>query len=192
MPTIDILFVVSWAHCVLSRLFELRQSTKNQQALLSAGFEHKEEKGPYAGMVTLHLSWLLFSFVEWWYQPVHVPVPVRFAAFFLYVAAQVLRLWTIRTLGQHWNTRVMAPKEAGNESFVCTGPYRFIRHPNYLAVIVEIWALPLVGGGIITTLVCAVWNNHILRNRIDLEEEHLFSRPGYHEKFYHKSRFLPF
>jgi methyltransferase len=88
------------------------------------------------------------------------------------VAAQGLRWWCITTLGRQWNTRVVvvpgAPRVTG-------GPYGFIRHPNYVAVVAEGIALPLVHGAWITALVFTVLNAALLRTRITTENDALAS-----------------
>ena len=98
----------------------------------------------------------------------------------------------MRALGQQWNTQVMAPIEKRNDpGVVISGPYRYLRHPNYLAVILEFISLPLVGGAVITAMVFSVANALILRHRIALEERYLFSRPGYAKAFSQLPRLFP-
>ena len=86
------------------------------------------------------------------------------------IAAQGLRWWCITTLGHQWNTRVVvipgAPRVTG-------GPYRMIPHPNYVAVVVEGIALPLVHSAWFTALVFAVCNATLLRTRIKVENSAL-------------------
>jgi methyltransferase len=88
---------------------------------------------------------------------------------------QALRWWCIRTLGPRWNTRVIIvpdlPKVAG-------GPYRWMKHPNYVAVALEGVALPLVHGAWITASVFSLLNAALLRVRLAVEDEALASLPG--------------
>ncbi|MGY4712401.1 isoprenylcysteine carboxyl methyltransferase family protein [Mycolicibacterium sp. CBM1] len=88
------------------------------------------------------------------------------------VAAQGLRWWCITTLGRQWNTRVVvvpgAPRVTG-------GPYRFLPHPNYVAVVAEGVALPLVHSAWITAAVFTVLNAALLRTRIRTEDAALAS-----------------
>jgi methyltransferase len=81
-----------------------------------------------------------------------------------------LRWWVIRTLGERWTTRVLILPGA---PLVTGGPFRFLRHPNYLAVIVEIAALPLVHSGYLTAGVFTMLNLALLRVRVRVEEEAL-------------------
>jgi methyltransferase len=88
------------------------------------------------------------------------------------VAAQALRWWCITTLGPQWNTRVVVVPDAGR---VTTGPYRFLPHPNYVAVVAEGIALPLVHTAWLTALVFTVLNAGLLRTRIRCEDRALES-----------------
>jgi methyltransferase len=88
------------------------------------------------------------------------------------LAAQVLRWWCITTLGPQWNTRVIVVP--GLER-VAGGPYRWVPHPNYVAVVVEGFALPLVHTAWITALVFTVLNAALLRTRIKVENDALAS-----------------
>jgi len=90
------------------------------------------------------------------------------------VAAQALRWWCIVTLGPRWNTRVIVVPGLAP---VVAGPYRVLRHPNYLAVAVEGAALPLVHGCWITAVSFTVANALLLRVRIRVENEALASLP---------------
>ncbi|AKS35991.1 isoprenylcysteine carboxyl methyltransferase family protein [Mycolicibacterium goodii] len=88
------------------------------------------------------------------------------------LAAQLLRWWCITTLGPQWNTRVVVVPGAMR---VVAGPYRLIPHPNYVAVVAEGVALPLVGGAWRTALVFTVANALLLRTRIRVENDALRS-----------------
>jgi len=90
----------------------------------------------------------------------------------LVVAAQALRWWCIRTLGRQWNTRIVVVP--GLER-VTGGPYRFFSHPNYVAVVVEGVALPLVHGAWLTAVIFTVLNAGLLTVRIRAEDEALRS-----------------
>jgi methyltransferase len=90
------------------------------------------------------------------------------------LAAQALRWWCIATLGRQWNTRVVVVPGAGR---VVRGPYRFAMHPNYVAVVAEGAALPLVRTAWITALVFSVLNAALLKTRIKVENAALTSLP---------------
>lgn len=86
------------------------------------------------------------------------------------LGAQSLRWWCIATLGHQWNTRVVVVPEAAR---VTRGPYRFVSHPNYVAVVVEGFALPLVHTAWITAITFTVLNAALLRTRIEVENSAL-------------------
>ncbi|MFQ5789854.1 MAG: isoprenylcysteine carboxyl methyltransferase family protein [Acidobacteriota bacterium] len=106
----------------------------------------------------------------------------------LAVAAQCLRYWAIATLGKHWNVRVIV---IPGEPAVSAGPYRYLRHPNYLAVIVEGIAVPLIHTAWITAIAFAVLNAAILWVRIRCEETALATHARYQERLGHRPRFIP-
>jgi methyltransferase len=128
--------------------------------------------GHYPAMVTLHTALLAGCLLE----PVllHRPfIPaLGWPMLLIAVAAQALRWWCITTLGYQWNTRVIVIPGAER---VTGGPYRFLPHPNYVAVIAEGIALPLVHTAWITALVFTILNAVLLRTRIHVENRALAS-----------------
>ena len=123
-------------------------------------------------MVALHAAFLAGCAIEPWL--VHRPfVPLLgIPMVALALVAQGIRWWAITTLGVHWNTRVVvlpgAPKIGG-------GPYRFFRHPNYVAVVLEGLALPLIHSAWMTALVFTALNAWLLTVRIRTEDAALES-----------------
>lgn len=103
-------------------------------------------------------------------------------------AATALRWWSIRTLGSSWNVRAVVPEDLRP---VTSGPYRFVRHPNYLAVAVEFLALPLAGGALWSAVGLSLLNAGVLWDRIRSEERLLAQVPGYEEAFRGRARFIP-
>jgi methyltransferase len=102
------------------------------------------------------------------------------------IGAFAVRVWTLRTLGDAWNVRLVRP--AG---IVCSGPYAFVRHPNYSVVIVELVALPLVHTAILTSAAMTLLNAVVLSRRIPAEEAMLHSIAGYDAAMAAKPRFIP-
>jgi methyltransferase len=122
--------------------------------------------GHYPAMVTLHTALLAGCLVEvWLLDRPFIPV-LGWTMFALLIAAQALRWWCIATLGHQWNTRIVIIPGARR---VTAGPYRFLTHPNYLAVVIEGIALPLVHTAWITALVFTTLNAVLLRVRIRSE-----------------------
>lgn len=103
-------------------------------------------------------------------------------------AATALRWWSIRSLGRSWNVRAVVPADLRP---VTRGPYRFVRHPNYLAVALEFAALPLAGGATWCAIGLSLVNAAVLADRIRAEERLLAAVPGYEEAFQGRRRLLP-
>jgi methyltransferase len=118
----------------------------------------------YPVMVALHTGLLAGALVEAAYRP-FLPA-LGWPMLAVVLAAQALRWWCITTLGHQWNTRVVVIPDAVR---VTGGPYRFFSHPNYVAVVVEGIALPLVHTAWITAVVFTVLNAFVLRTRIGVE-----------------------
>ena len=126
--------------------------------------------GHYPAMVTLHTGFLVGCLAEvYLLNRPFLPV-LGWSMLAIVIAAQLLRWWCITTLGTQWNTRVVvvpgAPRVTG-------GPYRFFSHPNYVAVIAEGFALPLVHTAWITAGVFTVLNAVLLNRRIAVENSAL-------------------
>lgn len=183
-------FWLLYIYCVVERLGELVVSRRNQATMKRQGFSEKESARGLRMMVVMHLGWYLGMLCEVFVSPSCVPLWAAQIALILFLAAQVLRFWTLQTLGSFWNISVVTTDERVPR-FVSGGPYRFIRHPNYLVVIVEIATLPLLGGAVWTALLFSALNGAVLCRRIALEESFLFQIPGYREAMGSKGRFFP-
>ncbi|HTV17919.1 MAG TPA: isoprenylcysteine carboxylmethyltransferase family protein, partial [Polyangiaceae bacterium] len=103
-------------------------------------------------------------------------------------AAQALRYWTIASLGRRWNVAVLV---LPGVPAVTGGPFRFLRHPNYLAVVAEGLAVPLMHSAFITASVFSVLNAILLAVRIDCEERALAQHCGYASRFAARPRLWP-
>jgi methyltransferase len=149
----------------LERLAELVVSKRNAawsfaRGGVESGFSH------YPPMVLLHTGLLVGALVEAYVRRPHVPSALAWSMLLVVVLSQALRWWCIATLGRQWNTRVivvpgMAP--------VRRGPYAVMPHPNYVAVVLEGIALPLVHACWITAVVFTVLNAALLTVRIRVE-----------------------
>ncbi|GAA0461679.1 isoprenylcysteine carboxyl methyltransferase family protein [Streptomyces stramineus] len=130
------------------------------------------DHGHYRWMVALHTGLLVACPLEALVTGRPVPPVLAWAMFAAVLAAQALRWWCISTLGRQWNTRVIVVPGLRP---VTTGPYRWLRHPNYAAVAAEGVALPLVGGAWVTALVFTLLNAWLLTVRIRCEDAALAS-----------------
>jgi methyltransferase len=153
----------------VERLAELIVAKRNARwAFAHGGKEFGHDHYPV--MVTLHTALLLGCLIEPW--ALHRPFIPWLGWPMLAVAAlaQVLRWWCITTLGPRWNTRVIVLPEA---PLIKLGPYRWLHHPNYVAVVAEGFALPLVHTAWLTALAFTLANAMLLRVRLRVENSAL-------------------
>lgn len=158
----------------LERVAELVVSRRNEAWSLARGGV-ESGRGHYPVMVVLHTGLLAGMLVEAWLRRPDVPGALAWSMLAVVVAAQALRWWCIRTLGRQWNTRVIV---VPGLPMVRSGPYRRLPHPNYVAVVAEGVALPLVHGAWITALVFTLANAALLRVRIGVEDRALREAGG--------------
>jgi len=154
---------------VAERALELVVSRRNARRALAAGGV-EAGRGHYPVMVLFHSAFLLACVAEPVLWPRHWPMAAAVAALSAALLAQGLRWWAIATLRGRWNTRIIvlpgAPPVVG-------GPYRILAHPNYLAVAVELLAVPLIGGALVTAVLATLGNAALLAIRIPAEEQAL-------------------
>lgn len=151
------------AFLCLQRLSELVIAQRNTARLLAKG-GREAGASHYPLIVALHTAWLVglayFSWgepVNWWFVA-------------LYAVLQVFRVWILISLGARWTTRIIVLPEA---PLVARGPYRFVRHPNYLLVACEIACAPAIFGLWIFAAVFSVLNAAVLYLRISVENKAL-------------------
>jgi methyltransferase len=152
----------------VQRISELVIAKRNTARLLAAG---AVETGAahYPLFVILHSSWL-FALSVW---VIVQPVTLSWPLIALFVLLQLGRLWVLVTLGPYWTTRIITPP---NAPLITSGPYRFVKHPNYWIVIGEIAALPLALGAWPLAVIFSIANAVLLRHRIRLENAALADR----------------
>jgi len=157
-----ILFLVA-----AQRLIEVVYAERNTRALLARGAV-EVGRAHYPLIVVLHAAWLTAivlllpadAVIHWW-------------ALALFIALQLARVWVLLTLGPFWTTRIITLDAA---PLVRKGPYRFVRHPNYLVVAGEIAALPLAFGEVGVAIVFTLLNAAMLAWRIRQEDQALAAR----------------
>jgi methyltransferase len=116
------------------------------------------------------------------------PGPVAALGWTAAITAVALRLSVIASLRESWNVRAVVPTDL---HVVDSGPYRFVRHPNYVALGLEFLGLPLIGGAYMSALGLGLANALLLRQRIREEDALLMAIPAYRERMGGKPRFLP-
>lgn len=166
---VGVVAAVLVAVLLVQRVVELRIAKRNEAWAKEQGAREFGAKH-YPLFFVLHGGWAVGWILETkWDGP---ELPAGFFVFaVLFVAAQGLRYWAIRSLGRRWNTRVLVlPSKAP----LVGGPYGFIRHPNYLAVVIELAAVPLMVGAVWTAAAASVLNLLLLKLiRIPCEEKAL-------------------
>ena len=174
MTTSQILFTALVAAVGLERLAEMVVSKRHAAwAFARGGVE--SGRGHFPVMVLLHTALLVGALVEVLAADRPFLPLLAWPMLVLVVLAQGLRWWCIATLGPQWNTRVIVVPGA---TLVAAGPYRLLRHPNYVAVVVEGFALPLVHTAWVTAAAFTVLNLALLSVRIRVEEQALGLRAG--------------
>lgn len=169
------------------RIWELGRSKRNTQALMERGAIEIGAQH-YPVMAALHTTWLFACVAEAFSQNTAPPLSMVLGAMALLVMGQSLRLIAMATLGERWTTRIIVLPRT---DVVSTGIFRHIRHPNYLGVILEIAALPLVFGGWKTALGFSIANGLLLWVRIRAEEAALSDEGDYRLRFDGRNRFIP-
>jgi methyltransferase len=185
MVTSQVLYLVLIGAVGLERMVELGISARNRARALAAG--GRELQAPHFRVMALvHTLFLAACVLEVWLLGRGFDPRIGLPALGVVLLAQALRYWAIATLGPRWNVRIVVVPDVAP---ITAGPYRFIRHPNYLAVVAEIAALPMVHGAWLTALVFSLANALLLAGRIPAEEQALGT--FYARAFAATPRFLP-
>ena len=162
------LFWILLTIVVLQRLVELILAKRNENKLKAKGALEFDRNG-YRVIVAMHFAFFLSLVTE------KVTLQRELSKFWvafliLFFIAQFLRYWAITTLGINWNTKVLV---LPNHEIVTKGPYRYLRHPNYIAVIIEIASIPLIFSCYFTAAFFSLVNFLLLKRRIRIEEDAL-------------------
>jgi len=161
-----------WAYAIiaavaLQRLAELPYATRNTKRLLAQGAV-EIGRGHYPLFIALHTGWLIAIALALPPGP-----PIHWAVLGAYVALEILRVWVLVTLGPYWTTRIIT---LPNAPLIQTGPYRYLRHPNYWIVVGEVALLPLVFGEVAVAVIFSILNGALLFWRIRIENAALAAR----------------
>lgn len=172
---------------VLQRLIEVQVSKRNEAALLREGAsEHAPQQMPI--MIAVHAGWLVCTLLEVLLLDRPFRAWLGVVALLVFSVGQALRILAIQALGDRWTVKVITLPGA---PAISDGIFRYLRHPNYLGVVLEIAALPLVHGAWLSALVFSVANGLLLRARIRAEEQALRETGDYDQRFASRPRFMP-
>jgi methyltransferase len=166
-------FTILLVIVAVERIVELAISKRNLRwSFAQGGIEFG--RSHYKYMVAIHVFLLGGSLLEvWLFRPTLIPL-LSWIMIMLAIASQVLRWWCISSLGKRWNTLiVIIPGKPLSKA----GPYRWLKHPNYVAVIVEGFALPMVGFAWRTAIIFSLLNAAVLTARIRSENAALATLP---------------
>jgi len=168
------------------RLWELARSRRNWSRHSNYATMPRESLFPW--MVVLHTSFFVILPLELWWRNPSFGGPIAYLALAFFGLALGLRVWTLRTIGASWNVRVV-----GGQGYpiVSDGPYRYIRHPNYVVVALELLFFPLIFHLYFSACLLTLGNLIVLSVRIRNEEEVLRQNPDWVEKMAAKPRFIP-
>jgi len=182
-----IAYLILLALVGIGRLAELRISRRNQRKLEKQGVR-KVFEAHFRWLVLLHGGVLLAAALEvtLLHRPLIPALAITMAL--LFVLSNLLRWWVVGTLAEHWNVEIMASAQVG---VVTSGPYRWVRHPNYVGVVAELISLPMMHTAWITALLGTAAYLEILRRRVPMEEEALLADATYRAIMGPKPRFLP-
>lgn len=179
------LFLGFMALLIAERLVELGLSQRNAARAFARGGVETGQRH-YRVMVAFHTLFLVACMAEVFGLQRPFLGAGSWVALGAALGAQALRYWAIATLGERWNSRIIVvpglPPVTG-------GPYRYLKHPNYVAVVIELLAVPLIHGAWVTALVFTVGNAALLFVRIRAEEAALGA--PWAQAFAHRPRFVP-
>lgn len=167
------------------RIAELARSRRHLTAL-ARNARTPEREPAYVAMVLVHTLTLVAAPLEVVLAKRGFSPVIGLPALALLLLAQLGRVWVFRTLRSAWNVRVVRPL-----AVITTGPYRYVRHPNYLLVCIELVALPLVHSAWMTALGASFANALVLMRRIALEESVLAQDPAWTRAFERVPRLIP-
>ncbi|WLR53026.1 isoprenylcysteine carboxylmethyltransferase family protein [Bacillus tianshenii] len=179
-------FYLLFSIVIIQRLLELFIARGNEKWMkangaIEIGKEH------YKWIVFLHIAFFISLLTEVLALERQLS-PIWPLFFVLFVSAQYIRFWSLKSLGRFWNTKILV---LPNVNVISKGPYKYIRHPNYLIVTMEIFLLPMMFEAYYTALMFSLANGIILKVRITAEEQGLMQHTNYRTKFTHKARFTP-
>jgi methyltransferase len=174
----ELVFKVIVVFTVIQRISELFLAKSNEKFIIAKGGKVLPEKN-YLFMVLLHTSWLIIILYYCFFASLTF-TSTPFAIFLvLFLVGQSFRIIAIKTLGRRWSTRVMILPEA---PAINSGLFNYLRHPNYVGVIIEIAALPLMAGLWQLAVIFSLINGVILFFRIRFEEDMLIKYCDYENR----------
>jgi methyltransferase len=173
---------------ICQRLFELRISRENEAYILANGGT-KHSDNLLGAIKVLQTSWFIAAIAEVWYFDRPFIFPLAAIALVATLVGQILRYLSMQALERRWTLPIVT---LPNAPVVDRGIYCYLRHPNWLGVILEIAAIPLIHGAYLTAVVFSLANALIVSKRIQAEEKALAADNNYAVVFANRPNFIPF
>ncbi len=186
-----VFFYSIWLLTIFLRLLELKISKKNLTEKLKNSKTKLYEEKYFFLFVILHSSFLVSVLLEIELLKREFLNPNGYIFIIIYFICLFLRYSILTSLKSNWNVKLIFNEES-EDSVTTTGIYSFIRHPNYLVVILEIISISMIPNAYISMVIFSILNGIILFFRIKKEESILFQNPHYKSHFENKKRFIPF
>lgn len=171
----------------VGRILELKHAQNNTQKLIAKGAQ-EYGSSHYKWIVTTHSLWLIACIIEAYIRQHGPSIFVFTIGSLLFVMGFSLRITAILTLGTRWTTKIIV---LPGEPSIQKGIYRYLKHPNYLGVILELAGVPLIFGNIWTAITISIINLIILKHRMKIEENALKQEIKYEEHFSDLPRLIP-
>ncbi len=173
---------------ILQRLVEVRLSDRHKAEILKrGGQEHGDNL--LGAVKVLQVSWWIAMIAEVWYLDRPFVPALAAVALTATIAGQILRYLSMQALEWRWTLPIMT---MSGMPVVESGVYRYLRHPNWLGVILEIAFLPLIHSAYLTAIAFSLANAWLMSKRIQTEEQALSKKTNYAAAFANKPRFIPF
>lgn len=171
----------------IERLGEVAVSRRNQNKMRAQGAQ-KIREPHFPWLVAFHTFVLIAAGAEvlFLHRPLIPALAIAMLA--LFVASNLIRYWVIYLLADLWNIQIM---DSGRIGIITSGPYRWVRHPNYVGVVLEVFSLPMIHTAWITAIAGTLGYFEILRRRIKIEDQVLMANPAYREAMGNKPKFFP-
>ena len=162
-------FVVFISFLLLQRLFELYIAKRNEKWMLARGaIEYGQVH--YKWFVLMHILFFMSIITEVVFHSFQQEIKISWIFFWLFIMMQLARVWCIGSLGRFWNTKIIVLQ---NVILIKKGPYRWVRHPNYIIVLIELFTIPFMFHAYFTAIIFPTLHIILLMIRIPEEEKAL-------------------
>ncbi|MCB1178246.1 MAG: hypothetical protein KDK36_11745 [Leptospiraceae bacterium] len=188
MNTFIFLFILITFTAIL-RLVELNISLNNKVKRQKTKNWSEVKEGYFFLFVILHILFLFSVPFEVYFLKREFYHWLAWPSLLIFISCLIARVHILSVMGKYWNVRIIY--NTSEDSIVTNGIYQYIRHPNYLVVILEIFSLSLFHTAFYSMLTFSIANIILLSLRIPKEEKYLFSNPQYKKHFENKKRFIP-